>query len=91
MKQTLNHILYPGRELAARFVKIKVVTPVNTDNTIVNKAANFIALAKVEGDYLEFGVFAGSSFIDSYHIIKDVFGWRGEVSPGCREEDAVEV
>ena len=44
------------------------------EHTIIYKAANILASEKVEGDYLEFGVFTGRSFIDAYSVMKDVFG-----------------
>ena len=82
MKQTLKRILYPFRILAARFVNI---------DAIIHKAAIIIAAEKVEGDYLEFGVFAGSSFIQSYHIIKGVFEQQQKLHAGRTEEDAAEI
>ncbi len=45
----------------------------NYINSIIYKAANIIAKEKIEGDYLEFGVFTGNSFIQSYNFIKKVF------------------
>lgn len=88
MKQALKRILYPVRELAARFVNIDAVTSVNT---IIHKAANIIAADKVEGDYLEFGVFAGHSFIRSYHAIHSVFEQYQKLGAGRTEEDAAEI
>jgi O-methyltransferase len=88
MKQTLKRILHPVRKLAARFVNVDVVT---FHSNIVFKAANIIAAEKVEGDYLEFGVFAGNSFIQSYHIIKGVFETHQKLNPGRTEGDAAEI
>jgi O-methyltransferase len=88
MKQTLKRALYPVRKIAAGFVNIN---PANSDNTIISKAANIIAPEKVEGDYLEFGVFAGASFIRSYHMIKDVFKAHQKLHAGRTEDDAAEI
>jgi hypothetical protein len=74
MKQTLKRVLYPVRRLAARFV--------NVNDTIIVKTANIIAAERVEGDYLEFGVFAGNSFLQSYHVIKSVFETSQKLNAG---------
>lgn len=88
MKQILKRILYPVRKLAARFVNIDEVT---SDNTIIYKSAMIIAAEMVEGDYLEFGVFAGSSFIRSYHVIKSAFEQLQKLHAGRTEEDAADT
>jgi O-methyltransferase len=86
MKQTLKRILYPVRKLAARFVNINE----NYQNTIIYKAANIIVAEKVEGDYLEFGVYEGRSFIHSYHVIESVIKQHQKLSAG-RTEDVEEI
>jgi O-methyltransferase len=88
VKQTLKRILHPVRKLAARFVTVE--EPYYGD-TIIYKAANIIAAEKVEGDYLEFGVFNGSSFIQAHRIIKAVFEQKQKLHAGRTEEDAVEI
>jgi hypothetical protein len=85
MKQTIKRMLQPARELAAKFVNV------NYNNTIIYKAANLIAAEKVEGDYLEFGVFAGFSFIRSFQIIKAVFLQHQRLHEGRTKEDALEI
>lgn len=40
---------------------------------------------------MEFGVFTGSSFIHSYHIIKDVFQQHQKLHAGSTEVDAAEI
>lgn len=42
-------------------------------NSIIYKAAAFMAADKIEGDYLEFGVYTGGSFISAYRSIEDAF------------------
>jgi O-methyltransferase len=88
MKQTLKRALYPVRKIAARFVNIN---PINSDNTIISKAANIIAPEKVEGDYLEFGVFAGASFINAYYILRDVFIQHQKLHAGRTKDDAAKI
>jgi len=88
MKRMLKRILYPVRKLAARFVNVGAT---DYRNTIIHKAANILAQEKVEGDYLEFGVFAGLSFIQSHHIIKGVFEHQQKLHAGRTEADATEI
>jgi O-methyltransferase len=85
MKQMLKRMLYPARKIAARFVDVAV------DDTILNKVSNFIAAEKIEGDYIEFGVYAGYSFINAYHILHDVFGEHQKLFAWRTERDAVEI
>ena len=73
MSQIIKQIAYPFRKFAAKFVS---VDPPIAENKIIFKAANIIASEKIEGDYLEFGVFAGHSLIDSYNVIKEVFAYH---------------
>ena len=82
MRQRLMRVFYPVRKLTARFVNVV---------TIISKAANIIAAEKVEGDYLEFGVFAGYSFSQSYHVVKSVFETHQKLQAGRTEEDAAEI
>lgn len=88
MIEIIKPILYPIRKLAARFVN----TPeLSLANTIIYKAANIIASDKIEGDYLEFGVFTGRSFIQAYHVIKEVFKQNQIFDPGCTDKGAGEI
>lgn len=88
MKQTLKRILFPVRKLAEGFVNI---TPDSSVRTIVDKAANIIAAEKVEGDYLEFGVYAGASFIRAHDTIKNIFEQHQILHAGRTEKDAAEI
>ena len=38
--------------------------------TLIDKVAKFVACEVIEGDYLEFGVFRGGSFIESYRALE---------------------
>jgi hypothetical protein len=100
MKSLLKKMLYPVRKRAWQFVD---VDPANLDfmiehgvsnspqTTIIHKAATIIAAEKVSGDYLEFGVFAGNSFIQAYHTIKTAFKQQQLVGGGRSEQDAKEI
>ena len=47
----------------------------------IDLAAQFICSQKVEGDYLEFGVFKGSSFIKAYKSINNFSQqWKNLIS-----------
>ncbi|MEW6355235.1 MAG: TylF/MycF/NovP-related O-methyltransferase [Planctomycetota bacterium] len=70
MKHTLRRIIYPIRKLAAKFVNVNSIA---YGNSIIHKAATLVASEGIEGDYLEFGVCAGGTFINSYQVIKAVF------------------
>jgi len=43
------------------------------EQRLLYKAAKFIAADKIAGDYLEFGVFRGDSFILAYNTLEEVF------------------
>jgi len=45
--------------------------PPNSDNVPISLAAEFVFAEVVDGDYLEFGVFKGASFIEAVHKLED--------------------
>lgn len=62
------------------------------EHTMIYKAASIIAAEKVEGDYVEFGVYSGGSFIQSYHVIRRLFGLRQKPSgPERSKKDKLEI
>ena len=77
MRNTLKQFLLPLRKAASRFVNpvIEVGSPnyVGAPDSIIYKAAVFAAVNKVEGDYLEFGVFRGASYISAYYTLRQCF------------------
>lgn len=89
MRRVLKPILEPVRGLARKFVGVSNSS--DNSSTILSKAANILAAEKVEGDYVEFGVFAGGSFISAYHTLKTVFKQHQEVGAGKTEQDAREI
>ncbi len=50
-----------------------IVNKLSVEHSIIYKAANIIAAEKIEGDYIEFGVYSGGSFKDAYYALKGVF------------------
>lgn len=71
-RSTLKTVLHPLRMLTGKFSH-----PYQTNvGSIINKTAELIGSEKIEGDYLEFGVFRGNSVIDAYHTIGRAFGAR---------------
>lgn len=72
VKSALKPLLRPLRLAGGRFL----IRPADESNTIVWKAAQILSGELVEGDYLEFGVFRGDSFIRSYGTIRDVYRSR---------------
>ncbi len=87
----LKKALYPMRTSLGRFM----INPETVDrNGITYKAASLIAAEKIEGDYLEFGVYRGDSFIAAYRSIELAF--KNSYTPGvwnsdrdCRERYAI--
>lgn len=47
-----------------------------TQQSLIDKAARFVACEMVEGDYVEFGVYQGGSFVAAYHALRNAFAKR---------------
>jgi len=64
-------------------IRYKLIFPgvfcAHPDEEILKKSFEFIAHNKIEGDYLEFGVWKGRSFIRAHNIWKYLFEKRGEL------------
>ncbi len=83
LKASLKQSLYPLRRAAGRFQVSPLeermasleasVNDLQLGNSIIYKAAAFIAADKIEGDYLEFGVYTGGSFISAYRSIEEAY------------------
>ncbi len=54
--------------------------------TLMEKVGRFVACEMIEGDYMEFGTYQGSSFIDAYHKIKASYDNRIAQRVGGEEE-----
>ncbi|MGH9328694.1 MAG: TylF/MycF/NovP-related O-methyltransferase [Terriglobia bacterium] len=65
LKAALKTALRPIRTAGGRFF-------IHTPDTIIWKAAQISVAELIEGDYLEFGVFRGHSFIQAFSTIRTV-------------------
>ena len=79
LKFILKSVLLPFRKVAGRFVILPepshAISP-EMAQSILYKAAKITSMEIVDGDYLEFGVFQGASFINAYNILKQVYEER---------------
>ncbi len=55
---------------------------------LMHKVAKFVACEIIEGDYLEFGVYRGQSFIGAYHALQQQFERRIRHNAGGEHESA---
>ena len=74
IKEIVKLILYPVRRILTRLIllpppPIKRKSSPSSSNIPIDLAANYTCAEVVEGDYLEFGCFRGSSFINAYNQI----------------------
>jgi hypothetical protein len=85
--RSLKRALHPIRTALGRFV----IAPDFVDtNSISYRAASLIAAEKIEGDYLEFGVYRGDSFVSAYRGVEKAF--ENSSTPGAwnLDEDCAE-
>jgi hypothetical protein len=87
-KKVLKKLLYPMRTAMGRFI-IPPSLP-ELQNTLIYKAGAFVAADKIAGDYLEFGVYTGSSFVRAYKCLEVAF--QNASTPGIwnTEQDCLE-
>jgi hypothetical protein len=93
MNETVKNLLQPLRLMLGRVVltpdRLRTINPINT-MTLMEKVAWFVAAEKVEGDYLEFGVFRGDGFARSFHALRAAFEERirpAREAPGDAEAE----
>lgn len=79
----LAHYFESLRVLAGRFVIIQRLDDMERaliaharSDTIIRKAALMASSECMDGDYLEFGVYQGASFIEAYHSLREAYAWR---------------
>lgn len=70
MRKVIRNLLDPIRKFVARFVNPDGIFATSRWIQPIELAAEFMRSENVQGDYLEFGVFRGDSFIDAYHKIE---------------------
>lgn len=63
----LRSLLYPVRRLMDKFILLP--EDAGLSDMLIYKAAAFVAADQIEGDYLEFGLYAGGSFIQAYKCL----------------------
>ena len=77
MRNAFKKLILPLRKAANRFVNpfVEMGPPkyVASQDSVIYKAGTFAAVNKVQGDYLEFGVFEGGSYIHAYYTLKHCF------------------
>jgi hypothetical protein len=73
IKNASKAILRPFREAAGRFVLLPRVDEEHFKAAIIYKAAEITSAELVLGDYLEFGVFSGGSFVNAFQTLKRVY------------------
>jgi hypothetical protein len=83
LKAAIKSALRPLRAAAGHFV-IPVEAPTSS---VIYKAAEIISAEQVEGDYLEFGVFRGSTLIQAFHTIRASYRARAADATGIHDAD----
>ena len=56
-------------------------------DTVLEKAARFVACEMIEGDYLEFGVYRGATFVKAYRSLERQFHGRIALNIGGDQEE----
>ena len=81
----LKRFIRPLRLFSSNFVSLV------DENSIVRKASWILAAEKVEGDYLEFGVYRGGSIIKAHREMEEVYREHMEESGGRSSEATEEI
>ena len=66
VKSLLRPIIGPLYRLVLKNVASKIEMEINSRSNTITCATEFVVFNQVEGDYLEFGVYSGKSFTESY-------------------------
>lgn len=73
MKQYFRKIRYFIKNIQS-IARFRLINFLSLEQGIMFRAANLIAAEKVEGDYIEFGVYTGGSFIEAFNTLQHAFG-----------------
>ncbi|NQT29337.1 MAG: class I SAM-dependent methyltransferase [Candidatus Saganbacteria bacterium] len=84
VKKALKRMIDPIRSKMGRFI----IPP--PQNSIIYKAAAFVASNMIEGDYLEFGSASGSTFISAFRALEEAFHNAYTPSFWNTEQDCIE-
>ena len=104
-KELIKRILRPARTAAGKFVistrqeaQLAAMTQrmeqwiesYEMHNSLMFKAAAFVAVDKIEGDYLEFGVYRGNSFVKAFKALQEAFRDTSTLNEWNTERDCIE-
>jgi hypothetical protein len=91
MKRAIKTLIHPVRVALSKLVMIPPPPSFWPSLTLLEKIAYFVASDKVDGDYVEFGVFRGNTLIEAYQAMSKVFAERIRAAgPQTTGEDARE-
>jgi O-methyltransferase len=68
MFQSLISALHKYIRFASWFIKLRKIFSYTPREEFIREAMEYVAVTGLEGDYLEFGVFRGSTFVPAYHF-----------------------
>ena len=72
-------------------IRFRLIHFLSLEQGIMFKTANLIAAEKVEGDYIEFGVYSGGSFIEAFNTLKHAFGPHQKIHGERTKKDEDEM
>ncbi|MBW1699628.1 MAG: class I SAM-dependent methyltransferase [Deltaproteobacteria bacterium] len=84
IKKIIKRLLYFLRIRMGRFIII------DDDDPLFRKAGDFIAADKIEGDYLEFGVYSGTTFVSAFFSIQNAYRFSFSPSEWNTAQDCIE-
>lgn len=68
MGELLVNLLYRHVRFASWFVKLRKLFIYTPREEFIKNAMEYVAISGLKGDYLEFGVFQGNTFVPAYHF-----------------------
>ncbi len=68
MRQFFVNGLYKRVRFASWFIKFRKLFIYTPREEFIKEAMEYVAITRLEGDYLEFGVFQGRTFVPAYHF-----------------------
>lgn len=76
------------KKIARKLVQTYINPSLSSRNeSILTKSARFVACEMIEGDYYEFGVYQGKTFIEAYHWLEKQFSSRIALTIGGDNEE----
>src|SRR5438105_14023665 len=68
MFQFLMNVLHKHIRFASWFITLRTIFIYTPREEFIKEAMEYIAATRLGGDYLEFGVFKGRTFVPAYHF-----------------------